>query len=224
MQHKTHLPGGLPRSRTMDVLSNLATSFSRQSLNPGDSRQASSSSIHVTDITTLAQQTNSANSNSYWCGRFQSVNDRFHNEVLLMDLETLREFISDDSPSPSPPPTPPPTTKARGKAEASTSNEDTQGLAQRPATQKIDDQDKRSIRVFLHLQGLCTTSEARKSLWEFQLLFARMEGKPHLLPSGGKMAGELVGLAGLAGLWLVGLTRALGHEKVFRGWVRGRNP
>ena len=69
---------------------------------------------------------------------------------------------------------------------------------------KDEEKDKRSSRAFLHLKSVCTTSEARRSLWEFQLYFARIECKPHLLPKGGQMEdsrGGWFGRVGKAMVW-----------------------
>ncbi|KAI0601073.1 hypothetical protein F4775DRAFT_542616 [Biscogniauxia sp. FL1348] len=51
----------------------------------------------------------------------------------------------------------------------------------------LTDEDNRTRRVFLHLEALCTTSEARRSLRTWQQSYARRVGKPILLPQGGTM-------------------------------------
>ncbi|KAJ8122578.1 hypothetical protein ONZ43_g1266 [Nemania bipapillata] len=49
------------------------------------------------------------------------------------------------------------------------------------------DEENRSRRVFLHLDALCTTNEARTSLRQWQQAYARRVGKESLLPEGGTM-------------------------------------
>ncbi|KXJ97278.1 hypothetical protein Micbo1qcDRAFT_156108, partial [Microdochium bolleyi] len=51
----------------------------------------------------------------------------------------------------------------------------------------LEDEDVRCRRVFRHLESLCMTSEARKSLQTWQQAYARRTGKERLLPSGGSM-------------------------------------
>ncbi|KAI0483761.1 hypothetical protein F4859DRAFT_411067 [Xylaria cf. heliscus] len=49
------------------------------------------------------------------------------------------------------------------------------------------DEDTRARRVFMQLNALCMTSEARRSLQNWQQSYARLTGKEHLLPKGGTM-------------------------------------
>ncbi|KAH7040929.1 uncharacterized protein B0I36DRAFT_311767 [Microdochium trichocladiopsis] len=51
----------------------------------------------------------------------------------------------------------------------------------------LEDEDERFKRVFHYLEGMCKTSEARKSLYTYQQVFARRMNKEHLLPSGRSM-------------------------------------
>ncbi|KAI1164432.1 hypothetical protein F5B18DRAFT_650705 [Nemania serpens] len=52
------------------------------------------------------------------------------------------------------------------------------------------DEDNRCRRIFSHLDALCTTSEARTSLRQWQQSYARRVGKESLLPEGGTMQGR----------------------------------
>ncbi|KAH9907540.1 hypothetical protein F4778DRAFT_799840 [Xylariomycetidae sp. FL2044] len=54
----------------------------------------------------------------------------------------------------------------------------------------LSDEDNRAKRIFLHLEAMCMTSEARKSLHEWQQAYARSVGKECLLPKGGSMGSE----------------------------------
>lgn len=51
----------------------------------------------------------------------------------------------------------------------------------------LEDEDARAKRVFRHLEAMCKTTEARRSLFAWQQVFARRMNKEHLLPSGGSM-------------------------------------
>jgi hypothetical protein len=200
----------------MGMLSNLTSSFSRSNINLSASRQTSGSSTQsamptsvrtnppLPLFTTNMRQIHTAQPNSYWCGRFQALSDRFHTEVLdacLLDSEMLQQYVAASSSSP-----PPSNSKGRGKAKSKgvKETEETQKILHSTTTDNItEDHDRRSNRAFVHLQALCTTNEAKNSLWQFQLLFARMEGKPKLLPSGGKMSDERGG-------WVSRVGRAMG--------------
>ncbi|KAI2636837.1 hypothetical protein GGS21DRAFT_53103 [Xylaria nigripes] len=57
------------------------------------------------------------------------------------------------------------------------------------AVAMLVDDDNRCRRIFSHLDALCTTSEARMSLREWQQGYARRMGKESLLPKGGTMKG-----------------------------------
>ncbi|KAL7622575.1 hypothetical protein AAE478_008082 [Parahypoxylon ruwenzoriense] len=58
------------------------------------------------------------------------------------------------------------------------------------------DEDNCSKRAFLHLEALCTTNEARKSLHAWQQNYARRMGKENLLPKGGTMEDKEKGWVG----------------------------
>lgn len=197
------------------MLSNVTTPFSRQYYTPSHSHQISRSSKHPADVTTSDpnyiplplftsnfHQIRSSNANSYWCGRFQALCDRFGDEYLLVNSEVMRQRDTEDSDSSS-------SSSTQTSLENHTSNpfrdKDVCSSSWRKVTlNKIQDQDKRSIRAFLHLQSLCTNNESRRSLWEFQLQFARIRGKPHLLPEGGKMSEDRRGWFGRLGKAMAG--------------------
>jgi hypothetical protein len=213
----------------MGVLSSLTSSFSRSNHNFGASRQTSGSSSQLAGsaifssmdttnllplFTTNLRQVHTAHPISYWCGRFHALGDRFHSEVLdtcLLDPKILQQYLTGRTSSPTSPP--PSKSKGRGKGKSKASEEDnTKKLLYSSTADNIEDQDRRSSRVFLHLQALCATNEAKKSLWEFQLLFARIEGKPKLLPSGGRMTDERSGWVSRVGR-AVGTRTAMGLGK-----------
>lgn len=51
----------------------------------------------------------------------------------------------------------------------------------------MENEEKRCRRAFIHLEALCLTDEAKKSLWEFQQSYARQVACVRLLPVGGSM-------------------------------------
>ncbi|KAK4186383.1 hypothetical protein QBC35DRAFT_387420 [Podospora australis] len=53
----------------------------------------------------------------------------------------------------------------------------------------LDDDDARCRRVFIHLEALCVTEEARASLYSWRILYARNTGKTSLLPRDETMTG-----------------------------------
>lgn len=61
------------------------------------------------------------------------------------------------------------------------------------ATKSDKEEERRNRRVFLHLEALCLTSEARRSLKAFQTIFARKIGAEYLLPAGATMEGDASG-------------------------------
>jgi hypothetical protein len=128
--------------------------------------------------------------NSYWCGRFQALSDRFHNEVLeasLKDHLLFKQFMQKSSVSPIPDVS---TNKSivainiKGKLYKDETEDSFHNT-----TEKFlkEEDDRRSKRVFMHLEALCHTNDAKRSLWEWQLTFARIEKKEKLLPHGGRM-------------------------------------
>ncbi|KAI1338940.1 hypothetical protein F5Y15DRAFT_416700 [Xylariaceae sp. FL0016] len=54
----------------------------------------------------------------------------------------------------------------------------------------LADEDNRCRRIFLHLEAMCATDEAHKSLRTWQQSYARKYGRENLLPRGGSMIEE----------------------------------
>jgi hypothetical protein len=50
-----------------------------------------------------------------------------------------------------------------------------------------EEDEKRTKKVLLHLEALCVTNDAKKSLWEWQLAYARTARNEKFLPQGGRM-------------------------------------
>jgi hypothetical protein len=210
-------PPLLPKSRTMGMLSNFSTPFSRHNYSHGDNRLVSMPSKHPADVTASdpnyiplplftpnLHQIHTLQANSYWCGRFQALCDRFNDEHLVLNTDITQQYDTDSSSSP--PSAPTPRTEESyvliSKPFEEKDNNNFPGYG--TSVYQKEDQDKRNSRAFLHLQSLCTTNEARRSLWEFQLHLARIKGKPNLLPRGGKMVEERGSWFGRVGRAIVG--------------------
>jgi len=113
---------------------------------------------------------------TYWLGRYLALHDRFRNDYLrpsLLSSPSKRAYWTstpDDSPS--------------TESEPSSSSRGEERL---------------SKRVFTHLDALCITSEARKSLKAFQQAYARKFDCEALLPLGGCMVDREQGFIARAG-------------------------
>jgi hypothetical protein len=153
--------------------------------------------------------------NAYWCGRFQALNDRkscdrvprihfsdtisellilgFYNEALevtLQDPNMLRQYIEEATPSPRA------NYNTFGKSKSKqthtrTESEEMEDIQNSCSQLWKDTAEKRLQRVFLHLQAQCVTAEAKHSLWEWQLAYARIEKNKKLLPARGKMTDDM---------------------------------
>jgi hypothetical protein len=159
-------------------------------------------------FTTNIRQIHVAKPSPYWCGRFQALQDRFHNEVLNAALEDPKAFDCYVSAR-----TPTPTLvnskfnrDSKGKGKPNSSSEQHGHRKSQSAIDRsiAEDEERRTKKVFLHLEALCVTNEAKKSLWEWQLAFARRMGNEKFLPSGGKMVDERAGWVSRVGRALSG--------------------
>ncbi|RKF77374.1 hypothetical protein GcM3_072001 [Golovinomyces cichoracearum] len=121
------------------------------------------------------RQIHSKQPNSFWCGRFTALHDRFHNdmlEALVIDRKTFSRFQDGTRPLES----------SRSTVGLNDFIKTTTGL------QYLNDEEtRRCEKSFIHFGALCVTDEAKKSLWNFQLAYARFHGVRQLLPSGGEM-------------------------------------
>jgi hypothetical protein len=91
-----------------------------------------------------------------------------------------------------------------------------------------EEEEKRNKKVLLHLKALCVTNEARKSLWEWQLGYARAARNEKYLPAGGRMIGGKGGWASKMGRVLSGgmstsgSISSLGRRSGFGAFDRGK--
>ncbi|UQC91389.1 uncharacterized protein CLUP02_16924 [Colletotrichum lupini] len=195
----------LPKSRTFTVLSNLTASLSRTSLasftgsdrkaslQTVASRKTSSSSTLTTSIPTrtptpMSPEVNpliitTAQPSAYWSGRFMSLQDRFQGESL--QEQTLSIFVTAHASKASILAQQRAAYQGRGNLPLSTTTAlDRYGTAAIQEAKRLSDEDNCSLRIFLHLQALCGTPEAQKSLHAWQEAYARRTGRSVLLPEG----------------------------------------
>ncbi|KAL3293544.1 hypothetical protein RB213_011972 [Colletotrichum asianum] len=201
----------IPKSRTMAVLSNLTASLSRTSLTSftsdrkaSTSRSVSSRKVSGSSTSTLSTTDtsrvptpmsaevnpliiNTAQSSQYWAGRFQSLHDRFHNEDLqphslatLVSAHASRSTVVRDQRA---------AYQSRGNLPLSTTTalDRYSTTAVSRETKVLDEEDNRCLRVFIHLDSLCATPEAQKSLHAWQEIYARRNNRVALLPHGVSM-------------------------------------
>jgi hypothetical protein len=143
-----------------------------------------------------------AQSSAYWSGRFTALRDRFHGEMLssknleaLVEVHNSRFSIANRLNTPL---VNPGSSQKKSSSMFMTSSNTSAAILQRHArlTPKTSaesdavlllDDENRCRRVFLHLDALCSNSEARRSLRQFQQEYARRHNRPALLPLGGTM-------------------------------------
>ena len=123
--------------------------------------------------------------NGYWCGRFQALHDRFHLhnlEVTRLPQDEFRDVVGlkkegDYAAK----------FKDKVKSKVKRSSESEGPWSPRSKKFQMESEERRCRRVFNHLEALCLTDEAKKSLWEFQQNYARHIGCDRLLPVGATM-------------------------------------
>ncbi|RGP63837.1 hypothetical protein FLONG3_9731 [Fusarium longipes] len=150
--------------------------------------RSSSASTTVTELLTDPNQITTSQPSAYWSGRFVSLHDRF----LAEEFNSEDVFSSDSS--------------FGSGFQAFTMKTDRVAVNSRPThlshstttsaltnltgtkpRNKPSTKDARCMHIFQHLESLCATSEARRSLLAWQQTYARRMNKPHLLPQGGSM-------------------------------------
>ncbi|KDN61278.1 hypothetical protein CSUB01_08700 [Colletotrichum sublineola] len=198
----------LPKSRTLTVLSSLTASLSKSSLTSftGSERKTSQQTVPSrktstsstfgssaptrtatpTPTTTTTVDDNplivtTAQSSAYWTGRFVSLQDRFHGESLQeKNLSTLitahatkATLLAQQREA----------YKGRGNLPLSTTTAlDRYGTAAIREAKLLSDEDNRCLRIFLHLDALCGTPEAQRSLHAWQEAYALKNRRDTLLP------------------------------------------
>jgi hypothetical protein len=125
-----------------------------------------------------------AQSNSYWAGRFTALDDQYHTQMLyatLNDDKLLKSLLQSSNT----------TTKILQSELSNSSTGTTSFVDDSPPAKVVSalewEDIRRFKRVFYTLQSLCVTEESKKSLWDFQLKFARERKIEACLPDGGTM-------------------------------------
>lgn len=205
----TNLTASLSRTS----LSKFSLSASVSSMAESEARISIASDASAgssNDDTTGGLKIYSAQSSAYWTGRFVALQDRFRNEMLLPEnMTTLvtahaeRSVVPDEEPG----------TRAARMAAMYAPKQNTASARPKPKRHsttnkaretktktrvagssldaaRLEDEDDRARRIFLYLEALCATSEAKRSLHVWQQKYARRMGKENLLPRGGTMDGK----------------------------------
>lgn len=118
---------------------------------------------------------------SYWIGRFVSLKDRFLNESLQDATDSEAEsvgFVRLSCEELTLSPTLPFSVADTGKTRSPCDSIESTGVTNDVAV---------ALKVFAHLETICTTKAATMSLRAFQQGFARKEQREILLPDGGTM-------------------------------------
>ncbi|EFQ34555.1 uncharacterized protein GLRG_09699 [Colletotrichum graminicola M1.001] len=124
---------------------------------------------------------NTAQPSTYWAGRFLSLQDRFQAEALqettlstLVTAHAIKATLLSQQRE---------AYKDRGNLPLSTTTAlDRYGTAAIREANLLSDEDNRCLRIFLHLDALCGTPEAQKSLHAWQEAYARKNKRDALLP------------------------------------------
>ncbi|KAF4973510.1 hypothetical protein FSARC_207 [Fusarium sarcochroum] len=172
--------------------------------------RSSSPSTTATEVPPDPNQITTSQPSAYWSGRFSALHDRFLSEEFSNEMAA-----SPNSPFGQSPQTPAMTTDRTAvnsrptHLSHSTTTSALTSLTGTKPRNPPSNKDARCLRIFQHLENLCTTSEARRSLLSWQQTYARRMGKPQLLPQGGRMENK-----GLMGKIFGGGPRASGRRSL----------
>jgi hypothetical protein len=126
-------------------------------------------------VVTNTHEINTAQPSEYWSGRFMALHDRFQAEALrpaniapLIAAHIGRGLM-------------PGCTASKGPSYL------VRSVEQRSTVAMLTDETFRCKRVFMYLESLCITTEAKRSLHAWQQAYARRTGNELLLPQGGCM-------------------------------------
>ncbi|KAM0495096.1 hypothetical protein ACHAP8_008231 [Fusarium lateritium] len=180
------------RKTSASSTSSLFTSSTSRLCLPGSSlASASRSSSASTTVTELLANPNSITTSqpsAYWSGRFVSLHDRFLAEDFSNDDGVSSDSSFDNSFQMFAMKTDRVAVNSRPThLSYSTTTSALTTLTGTKPRNKSSNKDARCLRVFQHLESLCITAEARRSLLAWQQTYARRVKKPQLLPHGGSM-------------------------------------
>ncbi|KAI1069386.1 hypothetical protein LB507_008754 [Fusarium sp. FIESC RH6] len=147
-----------------------------------------SSTTSTMETPSNPRQITKSQPSAYWSGRFMSLHDRFLSEdydnadASYPDLSygsnyqpySMRPdcFAANSRPT---------------HLSYSTTTSALTNLAGTKPRKPPNNKDARCLRIFQHLENLCVTREARRSLHAWQQTYARRMNKPNLLPQGGSI-------------------------------------
>ncbi|CAJ0547651.1 Ff.00g044050.m01.CDS01 [Fusarium sp. VM40] len=150
--------------------------------------RSSSSSTTATEVQPDPNQITTSQPSAYWSGRFVSLHDRFLSEEFSNEKTVTSGSSFGNSFEPHAMTTDRVAVNSRPThlSHSTTTSALTSLTITKPRSSPST-KDARCKRIFEHLEGLCATSEARRSLFAWQQTYARRMGKPQLLPQGGRM-------------------------------------
>ncbi|CEF76602.1 hypothetical protein FGSG_13397 [Fusarium graminearum PH-1] len=180
------------RKASSSSTSSLLTSSSSRLCLPGYSStsasRTNSTSTLVTELLPKPDQITSSQPSAYWSGRFVSLHDRFLTEEFSTEGAVSKDSSSDNSFRAFVMKTDRAAVNSRPThLSHSTTTSALTSLTVTKPRNKTSTKDARCLRVFHHLENLCITIEARRSLLAWQQTYARRMDKPSLLPQGGSM-------------------------------------
>ncbi|KAI9758874.1 MAG: RNA polymerase II transcription factor B 52 kDa subunit [Chaenotheca gracillima] len=159
-------PPTLAKSRTTGVLGAPERRAGSRVFSAGSRAGNVGSKVPLPELTTNIKTHQPL---SYWCGRFAALNDRFRSSDLslaIKDLPVCDESSDEDDGS------------DNGALNEARVSQRTNGKeAVKHQTKKLNHDEIRVRRVFIHLYSLCSTEEARISLKAFQQQYLQREGK-----------------------------------------------
>ncbi|KAG5924583.1 hypothetical protein E4U53_003404 [Claviceps sorghi] len=197
VENKTTPGKTSPAAKRADLMSSpvaLKASSSSSSSSSSPVATAAPTSGHATPTSAASisqchlRQIDAAQSSEYWSGRFMALQDRFLSENLDDDSLSTHSSRHDDQWR-----EPQPAelyhqslTSSRNRLTYLAPSNTTSALTTityNPRRRPDDQDDVRCSRIFSHLDSLCSTDEARKSLRLWQQSYARRVGRSKLLPA-----------------------------------------
>ncbi|GKT51182.1 uncharacterized protein ColSpa_11363 [Colletotrichum spaethianum] len=157
-----------------------------------------------------------AQPSAYWTGRFLSLQDRFQGESL--QDKTLSTFVTTHASKATVLAQQREVYQGRGNLPLSTTTAlDRYGAASTQEAGHLSEEDNRCLRIFLHLDALCGTPEAQKSLYAWQEAYARRARRDVLLPQGTSIEKGFV-----ARLFSGSSRQSLGASRSTKGSTKGK--
>lgn len=198
----------MPKARTLGMLSNLTSTFSRSSTNLTKATRTAEPTTFVDPASASAPQPTfipeahliyGEQEYMYWAGRYQGLHDRYHTEELddtMKDPDAFQKF-QDSSKSA---PTTPHDAELNNFEKVDTYEPTTKGIQS-----MAEAEEARVVRVFSYLTRCCADDASKKSLFEWQQTYARQHQNDKYLPRGGSMTDKPPG-------WVSRMTTAMGRR------------